>query len=125
MSRIAAPTRLAVIAAFACAFTAAGAAGAAEPTAYLSWPGKTGAPADPAPAKAAAPGTVALSKQFFGGGDDMAAPPPPLMPRNVPGGQTVTNSSTINTAANRARQNDLLTADSAADGPTGGASNPN
>ncbi len=128
MSRLAALSRPAAIATILCAVSAASVAGAAEPATYLSWPGKTGGPSTTAvvaPAKPSAPGAVSLSKQFFGGADDMAAPPPPLMPRNVPGTQAVNNSSTINTASNRARQNELMTADSAADGPTGSASNPN
>ncbi len=126
----------AIVAAVACALAAAGPAFAGEASGYLTWPGKTGvsapdqpAPPRPAPAQpgaAAKPGAIALSKQFFGAdNDDMAAAPPPLMPRNVPGSQTVNNTSTINTATNRARQNELLTADSASDGPTGGASDPN
>jgi hypothetical protein len=105
-------------------------AGAAEPAAphFLSWPGKTGAgeapSAAPAPAGPAAP--LALSKQFFaGGGEDLAAPPPPLLPRPVPGTQAVTNTASANTASNRARQNEILTADSAADGPAAGVSSPN
>jgi len=130
MPRLTAPPVFALIAAAGCALAVWGAANAAEPTSYLSWPGKTGGPAAEAstaaaPAKPAPSGAVALSKQFFGPTDDMAAAPPPLMPRNVPGSQTVSNTSSINTATNRARQNELLTADSAADGPTGGASNPN
>jgi hypothetical protein len=105
------------------------AADAAEARAYLSWPGKAAsqapAPAKAAPAAAEDPGALTLSKTFFGATDDMAAPPPPLMPRNVPGTPAVTNPSTINTASNRARQTELLTADSAADGPVGGAEHPN
>lgn len=101
------------------------------PTGYLSWPGKTGqadaprpetAPAE-TPAHAPAAGRLALSRQFFGGGDDLAAPPPPLAPRPVPGTQAATSSA--NTASNRARQNEILTADSAADGPVAGAEAPN
>jgi hypothetical protein len=97
---------------------------------FLSWPGKAGA-APAAAAQTAAPspepaGALTLSKQFFAGAhDDMAAAPPPLMPRNVPGTPAVTNTSTINTASNRARQTELMTADSASDGPTGGAETPN
>jgi hypothetical protein len=98
---------------------------------FLSWPGKDGEAPAPAPAAQPAPaaepaGAVTLSKQFFAGqADDMAAAPPPLMPRNVPGTQAVNNPSSINTASNRARQNELMTADSASDGPVGGAEKPN
>jgi hypothetical protein len=122
--------RLAAIAAAAtcaCAWTG-GALAADAPvgpaaSSLLSWPGKVG---PHAAAKApAAGGPVALPKQFFGGGDDMAAAPPPLPPRAVPGSQAVTSTATENTASNRARQNDLLTADSASDGPVGGAEDPN
>ncbi|MDR3513243.1 MAG: hypothetical protein P4L73_16525 [Caulobacteraceae bacterium] len=99
----------------------------AQPTHFLSWPGKSGAQAAPAPASpahAAAPaGRLTLSRQFFAGGGDLAAAPAPLDPRPVPGTQAAT--STDNTATNRARQNDILTADSAADGPVGGAEAPN
>ena len=66
---------------------------------------------------------MALPRQFFSEGGDMAAAPGALAPRPVPGTQAAT--ATDNTASNRARQNDILTADSAADGPVGGAANPN
>ncbi len=96
-----------------------------QPTAFLTWPGKTGAAsASPTPDHTPA-GPVSLPRQFFGAGDDMAAPPPPLMPRSVPGSQAVTSTATANTASNRARQNELMTADSASDGPVGGAESPN
>ena len=92
----------------------------------LTWPGKAGAAATTTRPAAAPAAQIALSRQFFAGGsDDMAAAPPPLMPRPVPGTQAITNTSTINTASNRARQNELLTADSASDGPVGGAESPN
>jgi hypothetical protein len=95
------------------------------PPPLLSWPGKSGAPEAQAP-DAASPGAIALPHQFFASSsDDLAAPPPPPPPRSVPGSQTVTNTSSINTASNRARQNEILTADSAADGPVAGAQNPN
>jgi hypothetical protein len=42
----------------------------------------------------------------------------------VPGTPAVTNPSTINTASNRARATQMLTADSAADGPSAGAGSP-
>jgi hypothetical protein len=92
-----------------------------QPAHYLSWPGKAGAaqPASP-PDKTAA---VALPRQFFGGGDDMAAAPPPISPRAVPGTQAATSSA--NSATNRALQNEILTADSASDGPVAGAEAPN
>jgi len=119
------PPILAAVAALATAAIGGGAmaADAPQPTAYLTWPGKTGAV--PAGAAAAArPAQLALPRQFFGaGGDDLAAAPPPLAPRPVPGTQAANASD--NTAANRARQNDILTADSAADGPVGGAEAPN
>lgn len=98
------------------------------PAHYLSWPGKAGA-AQPAPAaaeQASAPdktAAVALPRQFFGAGDDMAAAPPPISPRAVPGTQAATSSA--NTATNRALQNEILTADSASDGPVAGAEAPN
>lgn len=92
---------------------------------FLTWPGKSGA----APAAAAPTGpapVVALSKQFFASdSEDLAAAPPPLMPRPVPGSDAVTNTASANTASNRARQNELLTADSASDGPVAGAQSPN
>src|ERR1700722_20064715 len=86
------------------------AAAATQP--LLTWPGKAGSVASGATTRPAAPpATIALSRQFFAGGaDDMAAAPPPLMPRPVPGSPAITNASTINTASNRARQNELLTA---------------
>jgi hypothetical protein len=95
---------------------------------FLTWPGKSGggqtaasraAPSGPAP-------VVSLSKQFFASGsEDLAAAPPPLMPRPVPGTPAITNTASANTASNRARQNELLTADSASDGPVAGAQSPN
>jgi hypothetical protein len=94
---------------------------------YLTWPGKSDAPAyvaDPAPlpvtrSQPPARGLVGLSQRFFGSRNDMAAPPGPLPPRAVNGSQAATAAG--NSATNRARQNELLTADTAADGPTGGA----
>lgn len=123
------PLALAAVAAFIAAASGVGVAAAdpaPQPTSYLSWPGKTGAaqpaaaPASAAPEKSAA---VALPRQFFGESDDMAAAPPPVSPRPVPGTQAATASA--NTAANRALQNEILTADSAADGPVAGAEAPN
>lgn len=105
----------------------ASAAEAAAPR-FLTWPGKSSATGagQTAAGDASAPApTVALSKQFFGAGDDLAAPPPPLLPRPVPGTQAVTNTDSANTASNRARQNEILTADSASDGPVAGAQSPN
>src|SRR5665647_1005884 len=95
---------------------------------FLTWPGKSGATSagQTASGGASAPApAVALSKQFFGAGDDLAAPPPPLMPRPVPGTPAVTTTASTNTASNRARQNEILTADSASDGPVAGAQSPN
>jgi hypothetical protein len=116
---------LAAAAAPAAAWAAAAqATGPSAPTTYLTWPGKTGGPAEPN--TAGRPAAIALPKAFFpAGGDDMAGAPAPLMPRPVPGGAAVTNASTVNTASNRARQNELLTADSASDGPVAGAEAPN
>lgn len=110
--------------------TAADAGSVSQPTRFLSWPGKSGAvaadPTSSTPLSEAPASTVALSKQFFAGGDsDMAAPPPPLMPRPVPGTQAVTSTASANTASNRARQNEILTADSAAEGPAAGVANSN
>lgn len=122
--------RFAVLAAVAAAAAlAAPAARAGEaapsPTPLLSWPGKVGAPAKTAPASPGQAAPVALPKQFFGAdGDDMAAAPPPLPPRPVPGSPAVTNTSTINTASNRARAAEIMTADSASDGPVAGVENP-
>jgi hypothetical protein len=113
------------VALIAGAWTSASAAADTAPTPLLTWPGKTGAPAVAAPPAAAARDHVTLSRQFFGARDDMAAPPSPLMPRSVPGSQTVTSTASANTAANRARQTEILTADSASDGPVAGAENPN
>jgi hypothetical protein len=129
MSRLAAIAAAAAVLAapWASVAHAAGTGAPAQPTGLLTWPGKTGAPAGGATVKPAsppaAPGAVDLSRQFFAGGDDMAAAPPPLDPRPVPGTQAAT--STANTATNRARQNEILTADSASDGPIGGAEDPN
>ena len=126
--------RLALLAAAAAAAMLVGGwadlANAAETSAphFLTWPGKSGAgqPAAGPPAASGPAPTVALSKQFFAGGsEDLAAAPPPLMPRPVPGTQAVTNTATANTATNRARQNEILTADSASDGPVAGAQSPN
>ena len=58
------------------------------------------------------PDPIPLPQQFFAAGADLAAPPPPLDPHPVPGTQAA--SSPLNTAANRARQVELETADSAA-----------
>lgn len=83
----------------------------AASTSFLTWPGKQGAPAAPAAkASTAASATVALPKQFFsaGGGADLAAPPGLLTPHPVPGSPSVSNPSTANTAANRARA-DMMT----------------
>jgi hypothetical protein len=119
------------VTALACVFIVAGAdaamaadSAASRPTAFLSWPGKAGAPNAGSPA-AGASAPVALPHQFFGETDDMAAPPPPLMPRSVPGTQAITSTATANTASNRARQTALITADSAADGPVAGAGSSN
>jgi len=59
------------------------------------------------------PDPIPLPQQFFaaGGAADLAAPPPPLDPHPVPGTQAAT--SPLNTAANRAREVELETADSA------------
>jgi hypothetical protein len=58
------------------------------------------------------PDPIPLPQQFFAGGSpDMAAAPPPLPPHPVPGTQAAT--SPANTAANRAREVELETADSA------------
>jgi len=88
------------------------------------------APAQAAPVQAAAnqaprfysvhrefglkPDPIPLPQQFFAdsAAADLAAPPPPLDPHPVPGTQAAT--SPLNTAANRARQVELETADSAA-----------
>jgi hypothetical protein len=121
MSRLAA---LAAAAAMIAPLVGAWPAAAAD-TSLLTWPGKAGAAAT-ITGSAGPPAPVALSRQFFAGStDDMAAAPPPLMPRPVPGSPAITNASTINTASNRARQNEILTADSASDGPVAGAENPN
>jgi hypothetical protein len=100
---------------------------APQPTGLLSWPGKTGAApgATTSAQRHPAPANLALSRQFFGAGDDLAAAPPALMPRPVPGSQAVTSTATENTASNRARETELETADSAADGPVGGAGGTN
>lgn len=60
------------------------------------------------------PDPIPLPPQFFASsaGADLAAPPPPLDPHPVPGTQAAT--SPLNTAANRAREVELETADSAA-----------
>lgn len=59
------------------------------------------------------PDPIPLPQQFFAdSAADLAAPPPPLAPHPVPGTQAAT--SPLNTAANRAREVDLETADSAA-----------
>jgi hypothetical protein len=51
------------------------------------------------------PDPIPLPAQFFPDqpDPDLAAPPGPLPPRPVPGSQTVTNPSNINTPSNRAR----------------------
>ena len=60
------------------------------------------------------PDPIPLPKQFFAASTpDLAAPPPPLPPHPVPGSQAATSPE--NTAANRAREVELETADSAAD----------
>jgi len=94
------------------------------------WTPPSRAAATPAPAQTAAnqaphfysvhrefgltPDPIPLPRQFFAdsAGADLAAPPPPLDPHPVPGTQAAT--SPLNTAANRARQVELETADSAA-----------
>ncbi len=97
---------------------------ASPPIRFLTWPGKSAAPAAGQSRVPTAAPAVALPRQFFAsGGDDLAAPPPPLPPRTEPGTQAATSSA--NTASNRARQNDILTADSASDGPVAGAESPN
>jgi hypothetical protein len=67
------------------------------------------------------PDPIPLPKQFFADSAtaDLAAPPPPLDPHPVPGTQAAT--SPANTAANRARESALETADTQSDGPVGGA----
>jgi hypothetical protein len=51
------------------------------------------------------PDPIPLPSQFFADqpAPDLASPPGPLPPRPVPGSQTVTNPSNINTPSNRAR----------------------
>lgn len=96
--------------------------GVGQPMTVLTWPGKT--QGGKAVSAGASTNGVTLPKPFFtSAGDDLAAAPPPLNPRPVPGTQAATSSA--NTASNRARQNEILTADSAADGPVAGAESPN
>ena len=107
------PRLILIAAAATLALLCSGQAFADDPTpqgGYLSWPGKQGSSPPNATVPGPANGAVALPKQFFAGasGADMAAPPGPLMPHPVPGSPSVTNSSTANTAANRARA-DMLT----------------